>query len=92
MERVSVIFRTTKTRSKRVRFPFIGGLSLHAINTTDEKAPCSHNESGTRLFLLISTMYFEYRHFFLSELLPSITIRTLALVTADFHSQNIAVR
>lgn len=33
-------------------------------------------------------MHFEYRHFFLSELLPSITIRTLALVTADFHSHN----
>ena len=33
-------------------------------------------------------MHFEYRHFFLSELLPSITIRTLTLVTADFHSQN----
>ena len=33
-------------------------------------------------------MHFEYRRFFLSELLPSITIRTLALVTADFHSHN----
>ena len=43
-------------------------------------------------FLLITTTHFEYRHFFLSELLPSTTIRTLALVTADFHSQNIAVR
>lgn len=33
-------------------------------------------------------MHFEYRHFFLSELLPSITIRTLALVTADSYSHN----
>lgn len=33
-------------------------------------------------------MHFEYRRFFLSELLPSLTICTLALVTADFHSHN----
>ena len=30
---------TTKTRSKRVRVPFIGGLSLYAINITDKKQP-----------------------------------------------------
>ena len=33
-------------------------------------------------------MHFEYRRFFLSELLPSLTIRTLALVMADFHSHD----
>ena len=31
---------------------------------------------------------FLYRTSFLYELAPSITIRTLALVTADFHSHN----
>lgn len=33
-------------------------------------------------------MHFEYRTSFPYELAPSITIRTLALVTADFHSHD----
>jgi len=53
--------------------------------STNQRVPLSHNESGTRLSLPRSTMHFEYRTSFLYELVPSITIRTLALVMADFH-------
>lgn len=49
MERVSVILRTTKTRTKSVRLPFADGLSLHAINITEKKAACFFaNHGGIR--------------------------------------------
>jgi len=44
--------RTTKTRSKRGELPFVGGLSLYAINITDKKAPCSLRNAPSFLFFL----------------------------------------
>ena len=63
MERVSVILRTTKTRSKRGELPFVGGLSLYVINITDKKAACFvcnltsfFEKSSSFLFVLFATV------------------------------------